>query len=989
MPRWQRRIPVATYRLQFNSGFTFHDARKVVPYLFDLGISDVYASPYFRARADSTHGYDIADHNSLNPAIGTEADYEAFVQAIREREMGQVLDFVPNHMGIGESANAWWMDVLENGQASLYADFFDIDWRPLKEELRSKVLLPILGDQYGVVLENGELTLRYADGSFTVHYYDHRLPIAPKSAIVILQRALPAVVDKLGPEHEHALELQSITTGLNYLPAPVQTSRDRRRERAREKEILRRRLAALCTSSPEVRTSLDDAVASYNGTSGDPSSFDSLDELLEAQPYRLSYWRTAGEEINYRRFFDINDLAAIRVENSAVFEESHRLLFRLLREGAVTGLRLDHPDGLWDPVGYVARLQQRYLMEQLPDDVAVRLAAAEQYDAALAGDPHSDRARPLYILVEKILSGRERLPARWPVDGTTGYEFANAVTGVFVDRANRRAFDQIYDSFTRTDIEYRDLMYEQKRLIMRTALAGELNVLAYQLNSITEMSRRHRDFTLNGLRTALREVIACFPVYRTYMTGEGSIDPHDRAAIDSAIARARRLNPTIEPTILSFIRDVLLFQHESDRERNPDLLRNFVMKFQQVTGPVMAKGVEDTAFYIFNRLVSLNEVGGEPEHFGTTVPAFHKLNAERAERWPHAMNATSTHDTKRSEDVRARINVLSELPSEWSAALEQWRTLNRPKKAILEDRVAPDRNEEYLFYQTLLGAWPLEPMDGDAYRVFRERIAAYMLKAIKESKVNTSWINPNADYDEAVQAFVHAVLGRTPDNAFVRSLRPLLAIVARFGAYYSLGQTLLKITAPGVPDIYQGTELWDFSLVDPDNRRPVDYRLRSRGLRQLMRRIESAGDDLAPLCRRLLASWQDGRIKLFVTHRALCFRREHAALFRNGDYLPLSTNGDHAEHVVAFARRLDAEAALVIVPRHLVRIAPKRGHPLGADTWGSSLIVLPESRPGTRYRHILSGAIIESVSHDAGAALPLADAFRDFPLALLQELPDA
>jgi (1->4)-alpha-D-glucan 1-alpha-D-glucosylmutase len=984
-----RRIPDATYRLQFNGRFTFRDAWRIVPYLHELGVSDAYASPYFRARAESTHGYDIADHNSLNPAIGTEADYRAFVDALRGRGMGQVLDFVPNHMGIGEPANAWWMDVLENGQASLYADFFDIDWRPLKDELRNKVLLPVLGDQYGVVLENGELSLHYADGVFTVQYYDHIFPVAPKSAMPVLQRALTAVIDQIGPDHEHSLELQSIITGLSYLPAPVQTSRERRRERAREKEILRRRLSTLYAASSEVRAALDATVVAYNGVPGDPASYDALDDLLQAQQYRLSFWRVAGEEINYRRFFDINDLAAIRVENPAVFEESHRLLFRLLREGWVTGLRLDHPDGLWDPLGYVARLQQRYAMEQAGDGVVDRLAAAERYEAALADDPHGDPARPLYILVEKILSGRERLPVRWPVDGTTGYEFANAVTGVFVDRANRRAFDQIYDSFTRTDIDFRDLVYEQKRLILRTALAGELNVLAYLLNSITEMSRRHRDFTLGGLRTALREVIACFPIYRTYITGGGSIDPHDRAAIDSAIARARRLNPTIEPTIFSFIRDVLLFQHESVRQRNPEALLSFVMKFQQVTSPVMAKGLEDTAFYIYNRLVSLNEVGGEPDQFGITVSAFHKLNAERAERWPHAMNSTSTHDTKRSEDVRARINVLSEIPDQWSAALEQWRTINRPKKAILEDRVAPDRNEEYLLYQTLLGAWPLESMDRNAYRVFRERIAAYMLKATKEAKVNTSWINPNSEYDDAVQEFVHTILGDTPDNAFVSAMRPLLGTVARFGAYNSLGQTLLKITSPGVPDVYQGTELWDLSLVDPDNRRPVEYRTRIRLLRQLTRRIRDAGGDLSRLCHRLLDTWQDGRIKLFVTHRALSFRRDHAEVFREGSYLPLSAVGDRAEHVCAFARRRDAGTAIVVVPRLLVRITPGRRHPLGEATWGDSVLLLPDTRPGTRFRHVFSGAVLTSETHDSIAALPLACMFEDIPIALLEQVPDA
>ncbi len=581
-----RRIADATYRLQFNRAFTFRDARRIVGYLHDLGISDVYASPYFRARADSTHGYDIADHNSLNPAIGGEAEYRAFVRELHARGMGQLLDFVPNHMGIGEPANAWWMDVLENGPSSLYADFFDIDWQPLKPELRNRVLLPILGDQYGVVLENGELRLDYQDGAFLIRYYDTALPLAPPTATRILQQVAPAVSEALGSDHDQTLELLSIITGLEHLPLPMQTARERKLERAREKEILKRRLAALHAASAAVRRALDDTLAAFNGAVGDPRSFDALDDLLSAQPYRLSFWRTAGEQINYRRFFDINDLAAIRVENPAVFEASHRLLLRLLREGAVTGLRIDHPDGLWDPAGYFRRLQaagqSAVGSRQSGEDAGSRLPTA---------DCRLPAAKPLFVVVEKILSGRERLPEAWPVDGTTGYEFTNAVNGIFVDRANQRAFDEIYDEFTHTYVEFRTLIYETKKLILSTALAGELNVLARELDRITQQSRRHRDFTLNSLTNALREVIACFPVYRTYVTTEGVVDQHDRAAIDAAMARARRLNPVVEPSSFDFIHDILLMRRPDEAHSAAFETRAaFVMKFQQLTGPVMAKG---------------------------------------------------------------------------------------------------------------------------------------------------------------------------------------------------------------------------------------------------------------------------------------------------------------------------------------------------------------------------------------------------------------
>jgi (1->4)-alpha-D-glucan 1-alpha-D-glucosylmutase len=978
-----RRIPDATYRLQFNRAFTFRDARRIAGYLHDLGISDIYASPYFRARAESTHGYDIADHNSLNPAIGGEADERAFVRELHARGMGQLLDFVPNHMGIGEPANAWWMDVLENGPSSLYAEFFDIDWQPLKPELHNKVLLPILGNQYGVVLENGELRLDFREGAFVIRYYDTVLPVAPGTATLILRRVAPAVSEALGSEHDQTLELLSIITGLENLPLPVQTARERKLERAREKEILKRRLAALHAASPAMRRALEEALAAFNGTPGDPASFDALDGLLGVQPYRLSFWRTAGEQINYRRFFDVNDLAAIRVENPAVFEASHRLVLRLLREGAVNGLRIDHPDGLWDPAGYFRRLQAAGQSavggRQLGDDAVSRLPTA---------DCRLPAARPLYLLVEKILSGRERLPETWPVDGTTGYEFANAVNGIFVDRTNQRAFDEIYDEFTRTYVEYRTLVYEKKKLILTTALAGELNVLARQLDRIAEQSRRHRDFTLNSLTNALREVIACFPVYRTYISTEGVVDRHDRAAIDAAMARARRLNPAVEPSIFDFLHDILLMNRRDEAHSAAFAARvAFVMKFQQLTGPVMAKGVEDTAFYIYNRLVSLNEVGGEPDEFGVSVAAFHHQNQERSARWPHAMLTTSTHDTKRSEDVRARINVLSEIPERWSAALDQWRVLNRPKKVILHDGVAPDRNEEYLLYQTLLGAWPLQRMDRDAYAHFRGRIAAYMQKATKEAKVNTSWINPNAEYDEAVQHFVHAVLGETPDNAFVRALAPLLDTVARFGAYNSLAQTLLKLTAPGVPDTYQGNEIWDFSLVDPDNRRPVDYNRRRRLLRGLVRRIDAAGDDLVPLCRDLLARWRDGRIKLYLTHRALCFRRAHANLFREGDYTPLAAGGQRTDHLCAFTRGVGESRIVVAVPRLLVSMTPAGAHPLGAAVWGGTVLHVPGTRPGSRFRNVFTGSLLDSFKLEGDAALRVADLFHDFPVALLEYLP--
>jgi (1->4)-alpha-D-glucan 1-alpha-D-glucosylmutase len=762
------RFPTVTYRVQFNGSFTFDDARRRVGYLHMLGVSDCYASPYFKARADSSHGYDIADHNALNPAIGDETLYAAFVAELHARGMGQVLDIVPNHMGIGERGNGWWMDVLENGPSSLYAPFFDIDWHPIKPELENKVLLPILGQQYGRVLEDGELKLRYEDGAFFLYYYQHELPINPRTYTEILAVPLDQLIEMLGPEHEQVLEYQSIMTALGHLPPRTETDRAKVIERHREKEIIKRRLATLCGVSSEVCDVIEATVRRFNGVRGDPRSFDLLDALIDRQAYRPSSWRVAAEEINYRRFFDINDLAAIRMERSEVFEATHRLIVRLLAEGKINGLRIDHSDGLWDPAGYFRRLQECYaqILDQRPTtpedketrgqgdketssiepglihnlskiqnpDKETRGQGDKQAEQSLISDlqslanvdtqhstlntqnsgsrttDHGQDTRPLYIVIEKILGRGERLPSDWAVHGTTGYEFLNTLNGIFVDGSAEKRFTELYASFTGQRLRFEDLVYESKKQIMRIAMASELSVLAYEINRISERNRYYRDFTLNSLHDALREVIACFTVYRTYIVADSDhVEERDRTYIETAIARAKRRNPTVDPSIYDFLRDILLLEYPDTLEPEArDEQRTFVMKFQQITGPVMAKGVEDTAFYIYNRLVSLNEVGGDPQRFGTPLGEFHRQNQERQRHWSASMLATSTHDTKRAEDVRARINVLSELPDTWRAALIRWSRLNRNKKIEVDGRLAPDRNEEYLFYQTLLGAWPFE-----------------------------------------------------------------------------------------------------------------------------------------------------------------------------------------------------------------------------------------------------------------------------------------
>ena len=985
----RRRVPTATYRLQFNRGFTFRDARDLVPYLHALGVSHCYASPILRACAGSSHGYDICDHSRLNPDLGGEEDFGAFATALRDHGMGLILDTVPNHMGIADSGNPWWADVLENGPASPYASFFDIDWHPVNPDLENKVLLPLLEDQYGRVLEAGKIRLAYEGGAFSLWHYQTRLPVAPCTYSPVLKRALAALAGALGDGHEHVRELRSILTALHYLPPRTELSPDKVAERHREKEVVKRRLAALTCAGPETRAAVEAAAHAFNGTPGDPRSFDSLDRLLERQAYRLAYWRVAAEEINYRRFFDVNELAAIRMELPEVFRATHRFLFRLLGEGQATGLRIDHPDGLRDPAAYFRQIQQHYVLacagsahrcrpEELAREVLARLPGRP-------GPGQAPPAWPLYVVAEKILAPGEPLPPDWAVDGTTGYDFLNAVNGLFVDGEGRDAFDRIYRSFTGASAEYGQLVSSAKKMTMLVSMASEINALAHQLDRIAERNRLCRDFTLNGLTFALREVIACLPVYRTYITGPGAVAGQDRQAVEAAVEEAKRQNPRTAESLFDFVRDAVLLRSlpdfpEADRPR----MVEWALKFQQLTGPVMAKSVEDSVFYTYNRLASLNEVGGSPDRYGLSVAAFHRQNAERLEQWPHTLLATSTHDTKRGEDVRARLNALSELAGEWQAALARWGRLNSSKKAVVEDQPAPDRNDEYLLYQTLLGAWPAGPPTAAGLVPFAERIAQYMWKATKEAKVHTSWINANEEYDEAVRQFVHRLLPGTTDDQFLKDLLALQRRVAFFGYYNSLAQVLLKLTCPGVPDLYQGTELWDFSLVDPDNRRPIDYRCRREALTELQGRVAGAGRDLTSLVRELLADVSDGRIKAYLVYQALGFRRDHKGLFARGAYLPLEATGARRDHVCAFARCAEDEVVLVVVPRLMVRLVGGAEHPpLGHGVWGQTRLLLPPELAARSYLNVLTGEGQSPGDYEDTPAPLLGAVLDQFPVALL------
>ena len=984
-----RYIPQATYRIQFTPQFTFEDARALIPYLAQLGISDIYASPILKPRPGNQHGYDICDHSQINPALGGESGFTALAEALREHNMGLILDVVPNHMGINTDCNRWWSDVLENGPSSVYADYFDIDWEPPRFELHNRVLLPILGDQYGLVLERGELQLIYEDGAFFLRYYDLTMPLAPRSYHNILEHRYDWVVQTLGEDNHDTQEYQSITTALSYLPPYSERDPQRLIERHREKEVIKRRIARLYAECEVVRTAIDETLIAFNGTPGDSHSFDDLGTLLDQQNYRLSFWRVATEEINYRRFFDINDLAAIRVENRHVFDDTHRLIFELLAEGKVRGLRIDHPDGLWDPTLYFSWLQESYLLDQLagqggevedPNETAEQSVGNWKELIAPSVGEYAP-TYPLYIVAEKILTDNETLPLDWTISGTTGYDFMTDVNNLFIARENEAAFNDIYRRFTGAEVDFEELVIKCKEMIMTSSLISEINTLAHRLDQITERNRRYRDFTLNSLIDALGEVIVHLHIYRTYIRDMEHVSERDLHYIELSISQALRRNTHLPSAIFDFLRDTLRLSNitEFAEEDRPGVL-DFVMKFQQVTGPIMAKSMEDTAFYIYNRLVSLNEVGGHPEQFGISVGVYHEHNLYRMRRWPNTMLATSTHDTKRSEDVRARISILSEIPEEWEAAVTHWHEMNAGAKTTIEGDVFPTLNDEYLLYQTLIGTLPFGSFDVES---FRDRINPYMEKAAQEAKVNSSWLNPKRVYLDALRGFINTIL--VENSPFLQVFVPFQRRIAYYGQFNALSQTLLKLTAPGLPDTYQGTELWDFSLVDPDNRRPVDYECR----RQLLESLQATPEDRLALVDELLESSTDGRIKLYLIQRTLQFRRDHPQLFEKGKYKPLDVRGERWPHVCAFMRHDKNDTIIVIVPRLPRKLtAGVERPPLGSETWHDTWLTLPDNYSGRYFKNLFTDERVSAETRDGVPALSLASTLLHFPVTLLCSLDD-
>lgn len=927
------RIPVATYRLQFNPGFGFTAAQDIVGYLAMLGVSDIYASPIFKARSGSTHGYDVVDQNQLNPELGTEQDFEQLVERLHDRGMGWLQDIVPNHMAY-DGQNHYLMDVLEHGSESDYFDYFDIEWETSYEEIDGRVLAPLLGDFYDRCLERGEIQLTYDRAGLSVCYYGLKFPIRIESYGRFLSHNIKRLVEQLGKEDRTYIKV----SGLLYLVKDSfsdLTGQQRREQTRFVKELL----WELYQDNADIQTFIQQNLETFNGTPGQPESFNLLDELLSDQFYRLAFWKVGAEELNYRRFFTVNELICLKVDDPNVFEQTHTLIRSLVHSGKVNGLRIDHIDGLYDPTEYLERL--RHTM----------------------GDA--------YIVIEKILELEEELPKSWPIQGTSGYEFLNYVNGLFCQSDNESDFTRLYHQLTGETIPYQDLFLAKKRLMAETNLVGDIDNLARFLKRISSQYRYGRDLTLYGLRTAIEEVLIAFPIYCTYINEDG-VTERALHYIRIAIDRARQQIPQLV-TELNLIEKFLRLEYEDSlpvEERAQWL--HFVMRLQQFTGPIMAKGIEDTLFYSYNRLISLNEVGGAPEQFGIPPRQFHKFNEQQQTRWPHAMNATSTHDTKRSEDVRARLNVLSEIPQEWEAKLQTWRSLNSSHKRVVNDQVVPDANDEYFLYQTLVGAMPFETGD---LSEFAERITQYVVKAVREAKVHTAWLRPDTDYEDGFVAFSQALLA-SPEAAnnnatFLKELTAFKQRVADYGIYNSLSQTLLKMMSPGVPDIYQGNEMWDFSLVDPDNRRPVDYGYRRHMLSEIKRDWQNSPAELLP---NLLEYRQDGRIKLFVVHRSLGLRHQYAELFSQGSYLPLAAHGTYEDNIIAFARQWQNKTVVAIAPRFLTHVTEPGAYPIG-QVWQDTTLTLPAE--GTWYDWFCDRTL------DLSADVHLSELLSEFPLALL------
>jgi len=925
------RVPLSTYRLQFCPAFGFKEAREILDYLKALGITDLYASPIFASITGSQHGYNIVDPNRLNPDLGRAEEFDLLIRESQSHGLGWVQDIVPNHMAY-DGANPMLMDVFENGPVSKYYNFFDIDWQYPDEALKGRVLAPGLGKLYREALEDGEIQLKFGVVGFSIRYHHLYFSIKAESYGAILGD-LNRLEQWFGKENPAFGKLSGVVDQLIKLK-----SCDDPDERNEQIGWIKSQLWDLFREDREIRRFINDTVKELNGRKSDPESFNRLDHLLSEQIFRLSFWKVATAEINYRRFFTINELICLRIEDESVFNHIHSLIFQLFKNNKFTGLRIDHIDGLYDPAVYLKRIRD------------------------IAGNG--------YVVVEKILGRNELLPSSWPVQGTTGYDFLNCVNGLFCDRSNEKLISRIHFQFTRLKSGYSDLVSEKKRLMIERYMTGDMDNLARLLKRISSTDRYGSDFTIYRLKRAVIELIAGFSVYRTYISQE-KLTEVDRFYILSAVESAYHRSPDLAEEF-RFLEKVFLNEYREDLSAEEKELRvYFVMRFQQLTGPLMAKGLEDTALYVYNRLLSLNEVGGDPHAFGTSPDEWHEFNIQRALHWPHSMNATSTHDVKRGEDTRARIQVLSEIPEEWRRQLHRWAKLNQPGKQLVQEKKVPAKNDEYFLYQTLLGVLPFSwKKNAD----FAARIKQYMIKVLREAKVHTGWIDPDEKYEEALLKFIDEILTPSNRNQFLKEFFLFQRKVAYYGIFNSLSQTLLKITAPGVPDFYQGTELWDFSLVDPDNRRPVDFKARKRFLKNIEEKMNL---NVLKLIAELWPAREDGRIKLFLIHRALRSRIQYKELFQRGQYLPIEIEGRWKDCVLAFGRRHRNSWTMTVVPRFLTRIIKEEELPLTRKIWMDTRLTPVSGAPQT-WRNVITSEIVTE-----GPALLVGDILRSFPVAML------
>jgi (1->4)-alpha-D-glucan 1-alpha-D-glucosylmutase len=923
-------IPQSTYRVQLNHLFDFKKLKEIIPYLAKLGITEVYASPIFKARAQSLHGYDVVDPNCINPELGSVEDFDDVLLQLKKYGMTWMQDIVPNHMAL-DSQNTMLMDIFENGADSDYTGVFDIDWNHSYENMKGRLLVPVLGKFYAQALEDGEIQLSYDEQGFKINYYQFHFPLNVGSYVQVLGHDMKELERQL----VHNSDLIKLLGVINLFKALASQVGDiSQSEQMRHAKTM---LWQMYNQNSSVKDFINGNLAFFNNTNSKDHNFDPLDDLISQQLFRLSFWKVATEEINYRRFFTVSELISVRVEEEAVFNLTHKLILSLVKENKIQSLRVDHVDGLYDPENYLQRL--------------------------------SSQAADCYVVVEKILFPQEEMPRQWLTSGTTGYDFMNYVNGLFCQQDNKNEFERIYQTFTHMPGGYEDVLADKKRVIISKHLAGNIDNLAHQIKNISSKDREGRDITLYGLRRALVEVMAHFPVYRTYINSE-SVADYDVKYIKEAIEKAKEKIPGFFYE-LNFIQKFLLLQYggcATDEDKVAWL--NFVMNFQQYTSPVMAKGFEDTMLYVYNQLISLNEVGSSPQKFGFSREEFHAFNARKAVAMPHTMNATATHDVKRGEDVRARINVLSEIPQEWENCLKKWAELNKSKKTKVGKGFAPDDNDEYFLYQTLLGTYPVEKHQ-DAYV---GRVKDCIIKSIREAKRHTAWIKPAEDYEQACLRFIEDLLNPSEDNEFLKLFVPFQKKIAAYGVWNSLAQTVLKITTPGVADVYQGAEFWDLSMVDPDNRRAVDFDKRRRDLQML---TEQGQKNLPECLTSLLADRINDRIKLFVVHHLLRARQVERELFEQGNYAPLTVEGKFKNHVVAFARKLAETAMIVVVPRFLCSVVNQGQLPLGQSVWEDTKIILPSDLAGT-YRDVLTQQpLTVQSSVEAGTLLSV------FPTAVL------